>query len=196
MTNMPATRSSSRRDALLDAVIASVAEHGFERASLRDIAARAGMTHVGLLRHFPGKAELLISALEDQEHRERLELELAISGGATDKEALALLLEIETRDREATKNWLALAVASSNPEHPAHAFFKRRQAGFQRVVKDFSQRTDTLAVGHFDPSTRATLMLAVIDGLRLQWLIDPTIDVSTAASRFSDLILRPRTTNQ
>lgn len=64
------------------------------------------------------------------------------------------------------------------------------------MVKGFSQRTDTRTVGEFDPSTRATLMLAVVDGLRLQWPIDPTIDVSTAASRFSDLILGPRTTDQ
>ncbi|MCZ9880589.1 TetR/AcrR family transcriptional regulator [Arthrobacter sp. B2a2-09] len=190
---MSATRSSSRRGALLDAVIASVAEHGFERSSLRDIAARAGMTHVGLLRHFPGKAELLITALEDQEERERLELERAISGGASDTEAMALLLEILTRDREATKNWLALAIASSDPEHPAHAFFRHRQDGFRRVVAEFSRRADTPNVGMFDPTTRATLLIAVVDGLRLQWLIDPTIDAAAAASRFSDLILRSRT---
>jgi hypothetical protein len=37
-------RSFSRRGVLLNAVISSVAEHGYDRSSLRDIAARAGMS--------------------------------------------------------------------------------------------------------------------------------------------------------
>ena len=46
---------------------ASFAEHGYERASLRDIAARANVTHAALLRHFARKDELLLAALAQRD---------------------------------------------------------------------------------------------------------------------------------
>ena len=40
------------------------ADVGFHGASLRDIAARVGISHPGLLHHFPNKAALLEAVLE------------------------------------------------------------------------------------------------------------------------------------
>lgn len=90
--------------------------------------------------------------------------------------------------------WLtvAVAVAASDPEHPAHTYFRRRHDRFRAQVAEFASKPDARNVGMYDPETRAVLYMAVLDGLRLEWLIDPTIDVGQAARRFSDLVLQAR----
>jgi len=57
----------SCRAEIVRAASASFAEHCYERASLRDIAARANVTHAALLRHFATKDELLLAALAQRD---------------------------------------------------------------------------------------------------------------------------------
>ena len=186
------TRSTSRRDALYDAVIESVGLHGYERASLRDIASRAGMSHAGLLTHFATKESLLLAALEDAETRDREEVESLVASGATDREVIEALMRRTTRDRARSRQWLALVVAASDPDHPAHAYFTARHERFRRQVETVAARPGNRTVGRFDPQTRATLFMAMLDGLRLEWLMSPDADVVSAAGRFTELILVPR----
>ncbi|MGO4535119.1 TetR/AcrR family transcriptional regulator [Leifsonia sp. 2MCAF36] len=185
-------RATSRREALFEAVIESVGTHGFERASLRDIAARAGMSHAGLLSHFSSKEELLLAALENAEQQDHREVSAIIAQGASDREVIETLVRRATDDRDKARQWLALVVASSDPTHPAHEYFRERHARFRRQVELVAANPDNVTVGLFDPETRATLYRAVLDGLRLEWLVSPETDVVAAAGRFTDLILRTR----
>src|SRR5207302_765868 len=63
----PYATTPARRAEIVRAASASFAEHGYERASLRDIAARANVTHAALLRHFATKDELLLAALAQRD---------------------------------------------------------------------------------------------------------------------------------
>ncbi|NKY08709.1 helix-turn-helix transcriptional regulator, partial [Cellulomonas hominis] len=67
----PYRTTPARRAQIVRAAVESFATHGYERASLRDIAARAGVTHAAVLRHFAGKDELLIAALAQHEADEQ-----------------------------------------------------------------------------------------------------------------------------
>jgi AcrR family transcriptional regulator len=58
---------SERRRAILDAGMRVFAEHGYERASMREIARAAGITTPVIYDHFPSKRELQIDLLEEQE---------------------------------------------------------------------------------------------------------------------------------
>lgn len=54
---------------------------------MQDIAARAGVTHAALLRHFSGKDELLLAALaqreEDEEKLAEQIIQSGLAGGAS-----------------------------------------------------------------------------------------------------------------
>lgn len=56
-----APRSDNRREEVLAAAAHFVARHGFEAASMRDIARAAGMLAGSLYYHFPSKDELLVA---------------------------------------------------------------------------------------------------------------------------------------
>ena len=51
------------RQEILAAAGAAFAERGYQRATLRDIASRAGVTHGSVLRHFGSKEQLFLAAV-------------------------------------------------------------------------------------------------------------------------------------
>lgn len=59
-----------RRQALLDAVIAAVAEGGIGTRSLRDLAAEVGTSHRMLIHHFGSRDDLLVAIVDEVERRQ------------------------------------------------------------------------------------------------------------------------------
>src|SRR4051812_45798309 len=87
LANLPlVTRTPHRRDpeghrqAILEAARTCFGERGFARATVRDIAGRAGVTHGLVLRQFGSKEQLFLAAVPG--HRE---LDATIAG---DRETL------------------------------------------------------------------------------------------------------------
>lgn len=186
----PYAATAARRAEIIRAASASFAEHGYERASLRDIAARANVTHAALLRHFSGKDELLLAALDqrdtDDEDLARRIMESEVPG----ERVLSEVLRDEFEHPDHLRNWLAISVAATNPEHPAHDFFMARR---ERMAQSFSNSSlQTLDdSGHLSADEKVTMVLAMMDGLRIQTLLDPTKDTLRLLETFMRLVMSP-----
>ena len=63
----PYVRGTRRREQIVDAARQLFVTEGYRAVSLRDIAAAAGLTHPGLLRHFAGKEAILDAVVDDLE---------------------------------------------------------------------------------------------------------------------------------
>jgi len=74
----PAARAHNRRGEILDAAAELFSRQGFHAASMREIAAAAGMLPGSLYYHFPSKDELLLAVYEEGVRRiaERLDAAL------------------------------------------------------------------------------------------------------------------------
>jgi AcrR family transcriptional regulator len=59
------TRSNSRRHTLLEAAARRFLRHGFDHASLRQIAGDIGMQAGSIYHHFPSKVDLLVAVHEE-----------------------------------------------------------------------------------------------------------------------------------
>ncbi|TLM83569.1 TetR/AcrR family transcriptional regulator [Pseudarthrobacter sp. NamE2] len=182
----PYATTPARRAEIVRAASASFAEHGYERASLRDIAARANVTHAALLRHFATKDDLLLAALA-QRDADDMELARSIMESKVPRErVLSSLLQEEFAHPEQLRNWLAITIAATNPGHPAHDFFIARR---ERMRQHFTSKR--LATSHdseeLSADDKVTMVLAMIDGLRIQFLLDPdrpTLHLMEALMRF------------
>jgi AcrR family transcriptional regulator len=81
-----------RRDQLLTQAIQLFDERGYQSVTMADIGEAAGIVASGVYRHFPGKADLLVAAVNRGEELLRAAADHAMSSAASPREALDLLL--------------------------------------------------------------------------------------------------------
>jgi AcrR family transcriptional regulator len=192
-TRGPSASTPARRAEIIRAASASIAEHGYERASLRDIAARANVTHAALLRHFASKDALLLAALALRDEDDE-ELARRIMGSKVPSEqVLSTVLREEFAHPDQQRNWLSIAVAATNPDHPAHDFFIERR---ERLRAHLS--SGRLGTAHdsdeLTADEKVTMVMAMIDGLRIQALLDPRRETLPLLETFMRLIATPEET--
>ncbi len=192
-TRGPSASTPARRAEIIRAASASIAEHGYERASLRDIAARANVTHAALLRHFASKDALLLAALalrdeDDEEFARRI-----MGSKVPSEQVLSTVLREEFAHPDQQRNWLSIAVAATNPDHPAHDFFIERR---ERLRAHLS--SGRLGTAHdseeLTADEKVTMVMAMVDGLRIQALLDPQRETLPLLETFMRLIATPEET--
>ncbi|AUY52987.1 TetR/AcrR family transcriptional regulator [Streptomyces sp. CB01881] len=183
-----------RRSRILDAAVEHFAQWGFHATSMARIAKDVGITQGGLLHHFRNKEALLVSVLEasDEHDTERFFAE-ECDTAAEWFHRLLDLTAYNSRRPGRTRMFNALVGESGDPDHPAHAFFTRR---YRALVTDAAQslrrgvdtgelRADT------DCTAEAQQLLAVMDGLQLQWVLDPgALDMTDRLRGYLDRLYR------
>lgn len=182
------------RARILDAAAELFARSGFHAVSLRDIAGHAGLTHAGLLHHFAGKEALLLEVLG---HRDRLDAELLfpdlLDGEATappPREWLRLLVGVVERNSRTpglVALYAKLSVEASGPDQPAHAYFVRRYRILRERLTGYL--ADLFAEAEpapgAEPAAVAQQLLALMDGLQTQWLLEPdSVDMADQVRAF------------
>ncbi|MFF0160483.1 TetR/AcrR family transcriptional regulator [Streptomyces sp. NPDC005263] len=186
----PYAKTPARRAEIVRAARDSFAENGYTKASLRDIAERAGITHAGLLHHFRNKEELLAEVLADRDAEEwQHGLEQV---DAPDQLApyLAELIRHHQNAPELMRLWIELAAAASRPDHPAHSYFVER---YERGRTEFAEgcrgkdARGSLREG-VSPESAAVLFHAVLNGLQLQWVLDQDLDIVGPVTDFVRLL--------
>jgi AcrR family transcriptional regulator len=183
-------KGRERRDAILAAANEVFATRGFRGASLATIAKRVGVSEPGLLHHFSSKEELLLELLTLRDQHDDERIAQAVEAHA---HALEVLLELcrQNADRPGiVRLFTILAAESVDPDHPAHAWFvdryhDRRAELAARLAAE--QREGTVAPD-FDADTAAAQILAMFDGLQIQWLLDP--DRTDMVALFGDFLSR------
>lgn len=165
-----------------------ISERGYRRTSLAAVAERAGLTQQGLLHHFPTKELLLVGVLEA---RDRWDLaSTAAAFGARRTDTLAQLVDYNATRPGLVQTYTVLAADSVTEGHPARAFFESRFRSVRAAMAEAlrAEFGDTLP-GGLTPERAAPLLVAVMDGLQLQWLLDPEdVDMPTAFRDFLALL--------
>ncbi|MEU0740794.1 TetR/AcrR family transcriptional regulator [Streptomyces sp. NPDC006134] len=176
------SKGERTRARILDSAAELFSRSGFNAVSLRDIAAHAGLTHAGLLHHFPGKESLLVEVLG---RRDRTDAESVFPGivrpGTPEPgpdERLRRLIALVARN-SATPGLVALytklSAEATDPGHPAHHYFKERYRILREevtvLVAALQAEAGPPVAG--DPAVTARQLLALMDGLQTQWLLEP-----------------------
>ncbi|MEU1623717.1 TetR/AcrR family transcriptional regulator [Streptomyces sp. NPDC005722] len=183
-----AVRNEDRRAEIVRAALEVIAERGYRGATLAAVAERAGLTQQGLLHHFPGKEALLVAVLEV---RDRWDMaSAALHGTAWPMEMVAGLVEYNATRPGVVQVFTVLAGDSVTEGHPARGYFRDRYARVRGWAADSlrAEYGDTLP-GGLTPEQAAPLLVAVMDGLQLQWLHDPgAVDMAAVFRHFVALL--------
>ncbi|MGW5648171.1 TetR/AcrR family transcriptional regulator [Saccharopolyspora sp. NPDC003752] len=175
------TSPEQRRAQIIEAAVAVFGQQGYRQGSLKTVADEVGLTIQGLLHYFPTKEELLLAALE---HRNGL-MQRALEEEALTDGGLAACRSILRRNLENPgfmRLFVTLSAEATDPDHPAHEYFIRR---YKTVHARFAQhvRADAakgLLVEDVDPDAAAAKLIALMDGLQLQFLFRPEMDLLDA----------------
>lgn len=184
-------KSDEIREAILDAALGVFAEGGFRAGSLRLIAERVGMSETGLLHHFPRKSVLLEAVLE---RRDRLAYEFVPLETVNGEESIRGLVELARYNASipgVVELYCTVAAEATSPDHPAHARYVRRyevvRGSLLEAFTDLARR-GKLREG-VTPSGAAKATIAMMDGLQIQWLLDPEVmDMAEELRQFLRLL--------
>lgn len=190
----PYAKSAERRQQIVDEAYRVFATRGYHGSSLREIAAAAGIGLSTLQHHFGGKEDLLLAVLA---RRDELGGDVDISGGRlADDLPFPDSIVAQARRNEGIPGLIALysilAAEATAPEHPGHEYFLARYAGMQESYeREFAAlaATGRLRAG-VDPALAAATVVALWEGIQLQWLYAPErIDAAAALRGYLDLVL-------
>jgi AcrR family transcriptional regulator len=164
-------KGRAKRQEILDQAMALFGEAGYRGSSLREIATRCGLSHPGLLHHFPSKQSLLLAVLE---HRD--EVDGARLSGRTGLAVLRGLVELASLNATRpgiVELFTVLSAEATAVDHPAHAYFAERYDRTVRAIERAYERVraDGQLRPGIDVGAAARQLVALMDGLQLQWLL-------------------------
>jgi AcrR family transcriptional regulator len=185
-------KAQQRRQEILGIAMDTFAARGYNNASLQEIADRAGVTQAGVLHYFRSKAQLLTSvlALRDETDIEQL--------GTDRPRGLAFLRHLVDTVRHNTERegivrlYAVLSAESVTEGHPAQEYFRDRYEGLRALVTE--ALAEACELGETRPDLNleeaASAIIAVMDGLQVQWLLTPeSVDMAATTDRVISALL-------
>ncbi|MGM7667721.1 TetR/AcrR family transcriptional regulator [Microbacterium sp. A93] len=177
-----------KRTEILKAAIDIFGNKGSTNGTLSDVAEQVGLTHAGVLHHFGSKQNLLLEVLAFRDQDDVAELlEKHIPGGAELFLHLVRTAFTNAQRPGIVQAYTVLSAESVTDDHAARSFFEERYTTLRHEV---STAFHALCVqqGVAEPDTvsaASAAILAVMDGLQLQWLLHPDIVELGEASEFA-----------
>ncbi len=189
-----------KRRSILMAAMKVFAEKGFTKARMADIAETAGVGKGTIYEYFASREELFketfLFFFEDFKKKS----DYIIREVHSPAEQLSMYIkELSQTLRETHKDFLpvimdfwAEGVRNRNKMASIHKLMKEAYTDFRHTLSGII--SNGIANGEFeeiDPSLSASAIMAAVDGLFLQWVIDPQIfDLCMAVEEVADFFLK------
>ena len=183
-----AARTEAARERVLRSALRAIAANGFRGSSLAAIAADAGLTTAGLLHHFPSKEQLLVAVLAERDRLDGARFQLGGFRGLAALDRLIELVQHNTMVPGLVQAYTVLMGESVGEDHPARDWFRdrypRRRANIAAAIR---AGIDTGEIRpDVDCDALAAEIIAMMDGLQVQWVLNP--DQVDMARVFADYI--------
>jgi AcrR family transcriptional regulator len=167
-------KTEQRRQEILAAAFEVFSTSGYRAGSIQDIADKIGLTKTGLLHHFPSKEALLEAVLTLRDEDSWAAAGIVTDNGMETLNGIVRLVHNNTTVPGLVALHCVLSAESTDPTHPAHAYFQRRYDWVREVggqaFADLDRR-GKLRHG-ITPAAAARQLVALMDGLQVQWLLD------------------------
>lgn len=169
--------SEERREAIVAAALKLILRNGYDHTTLSQVAAQAGVSKGLVSYYFATKDELFLAVLERILGRLRRDLEGCCRGGRSAWEQVQLNLKNLFGSERRTRSYYTVLI-----DFLAQAPRERSVRDYTRVIYQthltYMERTVEAGVksGEFQPvdaHASASMLVAMMEGLILQWLYNP-----------------------
>jgi AcrR family transcriptional regulator len=187
-TPKPQARTLERRESVLRAAMSVFGQRGYNKGALVEVAEQAGMTHAGVLHHFGSKEALLVAMLQYRDGQEA-----AGVPGRAQTEGPAFLDHLldtlkDNVDRPGVvQTYTVLSAESVTEGHPAQSYFRSRFTSLRDKIAGVLAEVSGQDAEDTEVRDDATALIALMDGLQVQWLLDPdAVDMPRIVERVMD----------
>jgi len=167
------SKTRARRQEIVDAAVEVFGTVGYNKGSLREVADLVGMSQAGLLHHFPSKEHLLEAVLTWRDDDARTMMGEPFPTGVDLLRGLVALARVNEGRPQLIELHVIVSGEGSSAEHPLHDYFVRRyEVVFDMIKAAFDEAAEggQLRAG-VDSAVSARAVIALLDGLQLQWLL-------------------------
>ncbi len=167
-------KSEETRGRILEAALSVFQRHGFEKASMREIATEAGVAVGAAYYYFDSKDALVMAFYERAQGEMHGQIEAALDGAKTLEERLRAIVETKFRYFEPNRRLLGALSAHVDPEHPLSPFSKETAEIRDGDVRSFERAAKESGVklpGTVSPYLGRLLWMYQM-GLILFWVYD------------------------
>lgn len=191
----------AKREEILTRALGVIAREGYRGTSVKELADAVGLSPAGLLHYFESKEELFTEIL-----RKRDELDSVGPGfGGDPRHGIVPqdgeLLDIRAGYMNVIRHnadvpglvhlFAQLSVDAADPEHPAHQFFIARgeslREGLGATIA--AKQAAGEITDRIDPETLARIFQAVADGMQLQWMLEPQVDMAATVDALFNILI-------
>jgi len=180
--NAPGTRThrspEARREQILQAALTCFGEHGYHASTMDDLVRASGLSKGSLYWHFRSKEEVFLAVFDA--FAEELYGQWDAAAESSEEAMSVLQREFELSAEIFSNQRVFLLAFAEFLSHPAA---RDRMAGTYTVVREKlaaiierGRRAKSIRSG--PPADRlASTLIGAIEGLLLQWLVDPDFDL-------------------
>jgi AcrR family transcriptional regulator len=189
----PYKKGIERRLEVVSVAVEVFGQHGFKGGTLQQVADRVGLTPAAIMKLFGSKEGLLVAVLE---HWGVVTSEVMGSQnrGYDLLGAFKKLMTYHTTHRGLLELYTTMAAEATSADHPAHEFITSRYqstlANMRRLFADAIEDGYFRAMGEDEIAHEAEWLLATMDGLEIQFLLNPAFDLESSFAAFVDHLVR------
>jgi len=169
-------KTPGRRREIIEAGIEVFSTSGFRKGSIREVAEQVGMSQAGLLHHFSNKNELLAAVLELRDDIARARVRIDQVPGIGMIRGVIDLVDYNASVPGLVSLYCVLSAEATSPDHPAYAYFRNRYEWTVGLISESltAMKQAGELIDGAEPGEIAKMLVALMDGLQVQWLMDPT----------------------
>jgi len=197
-------KSEETRARILEAAMELFRQQGFEAATMREIAVKAGVATGAAYYYFDSKDAIVLAFYDQAQKDMEPELEAALEASRDLRERLRRLIEVKLEYFAPSRRLLGALSGHTNPEHPLSPFSAQTQAIREADIRVFERALEgsrvTVAADLRDYLPRLLWMYQM--GVILFWindgsqgqkktraLLDKSLDVVVRLIKFAGLPL-------
>lgn len=185
--------TAARRDSIIRAALEIFGEFGFNGSSLKQVAEVVGISEAGVLHHFGSKSNLLTEVLRSRDAQSELFVPMSGDSGIEFVSGWLNLVEYNMSHPGHVELFTTLAAEATSPAHPAHQYFFERYEMVFGVTRTYLEKMQIASqlIDGVNPGDLAVTLIALSDGLQLQWLITKQVDLVEQNEGFFKAVLTP-----
>ena len=167
-------KTAKRRRVILEASLDVFSNSGYRNGSIREIAEKVGISQAGLLHHFSSKSALLAAVLDLRDDEARVRIPVDPVTGIDTIRGFVDLVEYNASIPGLVELYCVLSAEATSAEHPAHQYFVDRYTytiGITTEAFEIMKANGDLQ-DRVVPHLAAQNLIALMDGLQVQWLLN------------------------